>query len=60
VVGVVILGGLIAVAVARSPRANGPMHAPARPEAAAAPVHPLPAPRPQPVPEHAPGPAPVA
>lgn len=58
VVGVVILGGLVAVAVARSRRARRPTRAPARPAAAAAPVHPLPVP--QPPPEPASGLAPVA
>ena len=58
--GVVILGGLIAVAVARSRRAGHPMRAPARPEAAAAPVHPLPVPRPAITAERMPSLAPVA
>jgi len=48
VAGVVILGGLVAVAVARSRRARRPTRAPARPAAAAAPVHPLPLPVPRP------------
>ena len=57
-VGVVILGGLIAVAVARSRHAKRSTRAPARPGAAAAPVHPLPVPR-QPT-EPEPAIAPVA
>ena len=58
--GVVILGGLFAVAVARRRRAARPTRAPARPAAAAAPVHPLPVPRPPPEPDRAPALAPVA
>jgi hypothetical protein len=60
VLGLVIFGGLLAVAVARSRRASRPMRAPARPEAAAAPVHPLPTHPPQAVPQQAPAPVAVA
>jgi hypothetical protein len=56
----VILGGLVAVAVARRRRAGRPTRAPARPAAAAAPVHPLPVRRPPPEPDRTPVSAPVA